>query len=111
MNTALLILQDTLAKQNKLVRERLVATDDAALAEALTNEMFEISHRIQLTGSLLFADQSKDLDDAVDAVKKGTAKVEKAIATIESVAKFLNTMSDFLALVDEALDLAKKLMV
>lgn len=110
MNTALIILQDTLVKQNKLVRQRLAEADDAALIQALTNEMLELTHRIQLTGSMLFAAQSQDLDEAVDAVKAGAAKVEKAIKTIKDAAKFIDAMSSFLKLVDEAIDLAKGLL-
>ena len=109
MNIALIILQDTLVKQNKLVRERLADAEDPDLIEALTNEMYEISHRVQLVGSLLFKDESAELDADVDAVRAATAKVEKVIKTIKDVTKLLDALSDFLALVDEAIDLAKKL--
>jgi hypothetical protein len=111
MNTALLILQDTLAKQNQALRKRIVETDDPAVAQALLNEMTEVSHRIQLVGSLLFAAQSEELDDAVDKVKGAVTKVNKAIAKLGDVTKLLGAISKFLGLVDDAIDVAKLLLL
>jgi hypothetical protein len=111
VNTALIILQDALAKQNQALRKRITETDDPDMVQALLNEMTETSHRLQLVGALLFAAQSNELDAAVDKVKAATVKVNKSISTLKDVARMLDTISSFLGLVDDAIDMAKLLLL
>lgn len=111
MNDALITLQDTLIKQHKRLREALGTVDTDDQRRTIIREMFEITHRIQLAGGLLFAAQSQDLDAKVAAVRKGTAKIKAAIDELDNLQHFLDTMSSFIALVDEAIDLAKSLML
>ena len=71
--------------------------------------MQEVSHRITLTGDLLFAAQAQELDGKVADVTKATKKVNAAITDFKNVKAFLDAMSEFLALVDQAINLAKTL--
>ena len=71
--------------------------------------MTEISHRVAIIGGLLFRKQADELDEKVAAVKKATRSVNAAIANFRDLQAFLGAFSEFLALVDEAIDLGKVL--
>jgi len=111
MNETLADLQDKLVRLHKKLRDQLEQTDDAAARTALVNEMLEVTHRVQVIGSLLFAAEAEKLDDKVKEISAATKKVTQAIAQIQQLQAFLDTLSDFLSLVDEAIDLAKSLAV
>ena len=106
-NTSMRELQSTLMKVLKKLNDSLDDVTDPDRAQAIVREMQEVSHRIALTGSLLFAAQADELDEKVAEVDKGTKKVNAAIANLKKFAAFLDLMSEFLSLVDEAIDLAK----
>lgn len=110
MNDSLRILQDTLVKQHKKLRDAIPGAADAAARQALLTEMSEITHRVQIVGSLLFKAQSQALSDKVAEVNKATRQVNAAIAQIQKLKDLLDAMSGFLTLVDEAIDLAKKIL-
>lgn len=109
MNKTLADLQDRLVRLHKQLREQLKSTDDAAQRQALVTEMIEVTHRVQIVGGLLFAQESEELEAKVADVAKATRKVKDAIAEIKKLKDFLDTITAFLGLVDEALDLAKVL--
>lgn len=109
MNETLADLQDKLVRLHGKLRDQLAQTDDPAQRQALMNEMTEVTHRVQLVGSLLFAADAATLDEKVKEVSGATAKINKAVAQIKELQSFLDTMSDFLGLVDEAIDIAKGL--
>jgi hypothetical protein len=111
MNETLADLQDKLMRLHRKLRDQLAETDDGARRRALLNEMVEVTHRIQVVGALLFAAESAALDDKVKEVSAATKKVNQAIAQIKQFQAFLDTLADFLGLVDEAIDLAKGLMI
>ncbi len=108
-NESMRDLQNTLLRQFKKLHDSLDDVTDAARARAIVREMQEVNHRIALTGSLLFAAQAKELDGKVGEVRKGVRKVNVAIADLKNLHAFLDVMSEFLGLVDEAIDLAKTL--
>jgi hypothetical protein len=109
MNDTLADLQDQLVRLHRKLRDQLAQTDDPAQRQALVNEMVEVTHRVQLVGALLFAADAAALDDKVKEVSAATKKVNQAIAQIQQLQVFLDTLADFLGLVDEAIDLAKGL--
>ncbi len=111
MNMELVLMQDRLVKVHAKLREQLRDEDDGAVRQALLNEMTEVMVRVQLVGSVLFAEQSQELDESVAKVKAATTKVNKAIADMRSVRELLDAVSAFLGLVDEAIDLAKLAML
>ncbi len=109
MNETLADLQDRLVRLHRKLRDQLAETEDAAQRKALVNEMLEVTHRIQVIGGLLFAAEAAALDDKVQEVRAATRKVNEAITQIKQLRDFLDTAADFLALVDEAIDIAKGL--
>lgn len=111
MNIALMQTQDRLVKTHARLRERLRQEDDAQVRRALLNELTEIMARVQMVGAVLFAEQSAQLDAKAAAVKIATTKVNKAIRDMQSMRDLLDAISGFLALVDEAIDLAKLAML
>jgi len=109
MNDSLRLLQDTLIKTHAKLREAIPNAADAAARQALLTEMGEVTHRVQVVGSLLFKSQTQGLSEQVKAVTSATRQVNAAIAGIKQFKDFIDGMSKFLSLVDTAIDLAKKL--
>jgi hypothetical protein len=108
-NDSMRNLQSTLMGVLKQLHDSLDNVTDPDRAQAIVREMQEVNHRIALVGSLLFAAQARELDDKVAEVRKGTRAVNAAIANLKNFTEFLGAMSDFLGLVDQAIDLAKML--
>jgi hypothetical protein len=100
-------LQVILADRVRLLSKQLDNVSDPDEAKKILDEMQELNHRVTLVGGLLFRRQSQDLDDKVEAIRRAKSKVDRAIRDIADLANMLQTISDFLALVDEAVDLAK----
>jgi len=102
-------LQSTLLRQFKKLHDSLDDVSDADRADAIVREMQEVNHRIAMAGGLLFAAQASELDEKVADVSKAIRKVNAAIADVKNLQAFLDAMTEFLGLVDEAIDLAKTL--
>lgn len=111
MNETLISLQDRLIRLHRKLRDQLAETEDPDQRQALSNEMIEVTHRVQLVGGVLFAAQAAQLDDKVKEISAATRNVNAAIAQVAQLKDFLDTFSDFLGLVDEAIDLAKKALL
>lgn len=109
LNDSMRTLQSTLMRQLKLLHDKLDDVTDPDVAQAIVREMQEVNHRIALAGSLLFSAQADELDHKVAEVGKATSRVKAAIADLQNLQAFLGAISEFLGLVDEALDLAKLL--
>jgi prefoldin subunit 5 len=108
-NESMRKLQNALVLQLRKLNDSLDDVTDSNRAQAIVREMQEVNHRIALTGSLLFAAQAQELDDKVAEISKATKTVNAAVADIENLQAFLDAISEFLGLVDEAIDLAKTL--
>ena len=108
-NESMRDLQNTLLREFKKLHDSLDDVTDPDRAEAIVREMQEVNHRIAMAGSVLFAAQADDLDGKVADVRKGVKKVNAAIADMKNLQAFLDAMTEFLGLVDEAIDLAKTL--
>ena len=106
-NESMRDLQNTLLRQFKKLHDSLDDVTDADRADAIVREMQEVNHRIAMAGSLLFAAQAQELDGKVAEVGKATRKVNAAVADLKNLQAFLDAMTEFLGLVDEAIDLAK----
>ena len=102
-------LHDMLIAANEQLNSSLDDTDDPDIAKATITEMREVVHRIDLVQSLLFTAASNDITTAVAKVQTANAALIKSLASITSVTKLVNTVTSFLTLVDQAIDLAKKL--
>jgi hypothetical protein len=106
-NDSMRDLQNTLVRQLKKLHDSLDDVTDADRADAIVREMQEVNHRIAMVGGLLFAAQASELDGKVAEISKATRQVNAAIADLKDLQAFLDAMSEFLGLVDEAIDLAK----
>jgi 23S rRNA C2498 (ribose-2'-O)-methylase RlmM len=106
-NESMRDLQSTLLRQFKKLHDSLDDVTDADRVDAIVREMQEINHRIAMAGSLLFAAQAQELDGKVAEVSKATRKVNASVADLRNLQAFLDAMTEFLGLVDEAIDLAK----
>lgn len=109
INQSLRDLQVILTNQMQELSRSLDSVSDPGQAGAILGEEQEVNHRITLVGSLLFRQQSEELEAKVDTVRNATSKVEQALQDISNVADFLNAFSSFLGLVDDAIDCAKLL--
>lgn len=109
MNSSLRQLHFILADHVQLLSKQLDNVTDPNEAKKILDEMQELNHRVTLVGGLLFLEQSQDLDNKIEAVRLANSNVDGAIRNIADLANMLQVISDFLALVDEAIDLAKTL--
>ncbi len=108
-NDSMRELQSTLMRVLEKLHDSLDNITDADRAQAIVREMQEVNHRVALVGGLLFATEAKELDNKVAEVRKATTKVNGAIADFKNLQAALGAISDFLGLVDQAIDLAKLL--
>jgi hypothetical protein len=66
-------------------------------------------HRIVLTQNLLFQSDSSELQANVKAVQTAAGQLQNTIANIQEAADVVNGVTQYLTLVDQAIDLAKTL--
>src|SRR5262245_25774730 len=109
MNESLRDLQKLLAGRVQQLSKKLDDVTKPEEAETIIQEMQEFNHRVTLVGQLLFRQESQELDELVEKVRRDKSKVDSAIGEIEKLKSALDLISNFLALVDEAVDLAKSL--
>lgn len=75
--------------------------------KAINNELIEANHRITMVGAVLFHQRAAAITAAAGKVESATGDVNREIAKLDDVNKFIKTVSGFLALVDKVVDLAK----
>ena len=81
---------------------------DQKMKDACLVELNEVLHRIDLTQNLLLVAVTAALQNALQEVQTADAQVTADIRQIADVAKFIQSVSDFLGYVDKAIDLAKQ---
>lgn len=111
MNETLQQIHNMLLTQHTALSKELEDVTDPAAAKTILTEMQEILHRIDLVQGLLFRESSQALDKTLDKINEANEELAKAIKSVEDVAGFLKSTSDFLRLVDKAIDIAKTLAV
>jgi hypothetical protein len=108
-NPTLVTLYQSLCAQQDAISKAIQDATDPTLATTLSTENFEIMHRIVLVQNLLFQSDSAELRKGVKAVTKAAGQLQEALEDISSASDIVNNVSQFLGLVDEAIDLAKTL--
>ena len=111
MNDTLKQIHDLLVAHVDALSNAIDQTDDTNAAKQLLLEMDEVTHRINMTQSLLFRAESSELDDYLGQIKKANQALTKAVNSIKSVAAVMQKTTTFLTYVDQAIDLAKTLAV
>lgn len=109
MNEDLKKLHETLMAQHQALYDKLDSVTDPALARAIVTEMQEILHRIDLLQGLLFQQTTSGLSNSVQKVMTADSQLTDALETAESVTDLVKGVSQFLSMVDKAIDLAKTL--
>ena len=107
-NDELLELSRTLNDVAAELHRKKADTDNTDEFVALNNELFEVNHRIAMVGGLIFTARAQDIADAVKKVEESREELARAIEQVEKVNQFITTISSFLGLVDDVIDLAKK---
>jgi hypothetical protein len=103
-------LEDLHRLLNGCVIQLARAQEDATELEAVRaigREIDEVGNRATLVGQLLFKAKTVEITAAVEDVKAFKHELDQAIAEIERLNRFLETIASFLTLVDKAIDLAK----
>jgi hypothetical protein len=107
-NTDLAATRAELIKVMADLRAAIAACVSVDAVNALLIEIDEVNHRITLLGQLIFHAQTDEIAAAARDVAAGTAQVRQAIAQIDQLNRFITTISHFLGLVDQVIDLAKR---
>lgn len=106
-NPDLVQLSQTLNDVANGIHDAAMRTDDPDTYESLNNELIEINHRITMVGAVIFAQRSQAIANAAQQVEDSKDEIEQAIESINDLNQFIQAASNFLALVDTAIDLAK----
>ena len=109
MNRDLDNMHSLLIAQHEALYEKLDTASDEDTMQAILTEMREIRHRIDLVQNLLFRQTTQQLTDAVKRVSNADTQLTTALSSAQTAAAVVKGVSTFLALVDQAIDLAKTL--
>jgi hypothetical protein len=110
MNSDLRELQEILLDRVRLLSRQLDNVTEQDTAEKIIGEMQEFNHRVTMVGGMLFRQQSQELSDKIEAVRRAKSKVDRAIRDIANLTDMLQIATNFLGLVDEVIDLAKMIV-
>ena len=109
MNEDLLQLHAQLLAQHQALYEKLDEATDAADARTIVTEMQEILHRIDLVQGLLFRETTDALRSSLQKVDAADTELTEALSSVSAAADIVAGVSRYLAVVDQAIDLAKTL--
>ena len=80
---------------------------DPEKIKAINNELIEANHRITIVGAVIFHQRTAAITAAASKVESANGDVQREIAKLDNINKFLKTVSGFLGLIDKVVDLAK----
>jgi len=111
MNEDLNNLHELLVAQQEALYKKLdTAADDEAM-QAILTEMRELRHRMDVVQGLLFRETTTALQNTLAKVNDADAELTKALKDAGAAAEIVKGVSQFLVVVDKAIDLAKTLAV
>jgi len=108
-NQDIVALYNSLCGHQDALSTAIQQTTDPNLANAISTEITEIAHRIMLAQNLLFKADSAKLSAAVNSISQASDKLTAAITSINNATVLIKSVSAYLALADQAIDLAKTL--
>jgi hypothetical protein len=100
-----------LVKQVSNLSAALSNATDPKIAKRLLLEMQEVTHRVDVSQNLMFAAETKELQDYLPNIQSAGTALQKSLDQIGQVANVISATTKFLNVVDQALDLAKTLLV
>ena len=104
-------LHDMLVQQVSNLSAALSNTTDPKIAKTLLLEMQEVTHRVDVSQNLMFATETKELQSYLPNIQAASTALEKSIAQIGQATSIITATTKFLNVVDQALNLAKTLLV
>jgi hypothetical protein len=108
MNPDLVTASGALNDLARTIHDEKSVTNDPNAYRALNDALIEINHRIAIIGGLIFAERSDDIAAAAEQVQSGTEELQQAIARIDRLNNFLQTITQFLGLVDNLIGVARQ---
>src|SRR5258708_313585 len=84
VNSDLETLHATLVQVHDILHQRLGQATDPRVAQALLTEMQEITHRIDLVQTLLFAQTTAAITSAIGDIQSATANLNASLASIQT---------------------------
>ena len=111
MNKTINQIHNLLVSQVASLSNALSNTTDPGKAKQLLLEMQEVVHRVDVSQNLLFANTSKDLEDCLPGIRAANTTLQNSVRQIGQVATIIDDTVHLLKLVDQALDLAKTLLI
>lgn len=111
MNDTLQATRDLLQQQIDTLNVKLDTITDALVARKIALEVQEMTHRINIIQSLQFDQASQELAAKLPAIRSAHAQLLSSIQTINNVSAFVSAAATFLGCVDQAIDLARTLMI
>lgn len=81
--------------------------DTAAEIRVITDEIAEVTSRMNAVGRQLLTQQTAEIADAAEKVLDQVPKIEAAIAQMDDLQSLIEAMSSFLRVVDKAIGVAK----
>ena len=111
VNSTIRQIHDLLVARVQQLSQIMGETIDPVAANKILTEMQELVHRIDISQNLIFTKGSDELTNSISDINKANVSLKEAIDHIQEIAKFLNATTEFLKLVDQALDLAKTLAI
>ena len=109
MNQDLLQLHAQLLAQHQALYEKLDEATDATGARTIVTEMQEILHRIDLVQGLLFRETTGALQSSLQKVDAADTELTDVLNSVSAATNIVAGVSQYLAVVDQAIDLAKTL--
>lgn len=100
---------EALAAQLRTLREalrtRMNTTTVATESDRLYLQMLEVNHRIQMLNSVIFATNTAQVTQHLNAITDATRTVGEAIAAIDRLADVIGAVKNILGIVDGVIDL------
>jgi hypothetical protein len=111
MDASQLELQPILQKKydDLLAKRDALPASETQMDRAIALELDELLHRLDLLENLRIMATTDQLKAAILAVRKSDEQLTGELQTITDAKRFLDSMSAYLGVVDQAIDLAKKL--
>ncbi|MBD8736690.1 hypothetical protein [Sphingomonas sp. CFBP 13706] len=106
-NPELKAMHESLIALVRTLEESIDAAPTAAAISAIVDRIADVNARVTSTGSVLLARQTDEIVRLSHTVAEALPRIEDEIADIERLESTLGTITDMLATVDEAVNVAK----
>ncbi len=106
-NPELKAMHESLIALVRTLEESIDAAPTAAAISAIVDRIADVNARVTSTGSVLLARQTDEIVKLSQAVAEALPRIEDEIAGLQRLESALGTITDMVATVDEAVNVAK----